>query len=155
MADYLSRHPTELHGATIKAETLWNEWFTVNSVNSLNKILENNGVTSKQGERVISAPENHSVKRNNAASENEPIRKRDARNSREASKKHCCQIERESKMSQSPSIKLLNEKVLPANYAADELIQRVIALVTKYNKTGISRLPSPCREKLSILFDRQ
>ena len=32
-------------------------------------------------------------------------------------------------MSQSPSVKLLNEKVLPANYAADKVIQRVIALV--------------------------
>ena len=49
-------------------------------------------------------------------------------------------------MSQRPSIKLLNEKVLPAKYAADELIQRVIALVKNHNKTGISRLPSPWRE---------
>ena len=32
MADYLSRHPTELQGSSINAETLWNEWFTVNSV---------------------------------------------------------------------------------------------------------------------------
>ena len=147
MADYLSRHPTELHGATIKAETLWNEWFTVNSVISLNNNLENNGATSEQGERVKSATENHSVNRNNAASESEPIRKRDARNSREASKKHCSQIERVSKMSPSPSIKLLNEKMLPANHAADKLIQRVIVLVINYNKTGISRLPSPWREQ--------
>ena len=39
MADYLSRHPSELEGASIKAETLWNEWFTVNSVISLNNVL--------------------------------------------------------------------------------------------------------------------
>ena len=32
-------------------------------------------------------------------------------------------------MSQSLSIKLLNEKVLPANYAADIVIQRVFTLV--------------------------
>ena len=47
----------------------------------------------------------------------------------------------------SPSIKLLNEKLLPANYVADKLIQRVISLVKTYNKTGVSRLPSPWREK--------
>ena len=35
MADYLSRHPTELEGASLKAGALWNEWFTVNSVISL------------------------------------------------------------------------------------------------------------------------
>ena len=29
MTDYLSRHPTELQGSSVKAETLWNEWFTV------------------------------------------------------------------------------------------------------------------------------
>ena len=35
MADCLSRHPSNLEGASIKAEMLWNEWFTVNSVNRL------------------------------------------------------------------------------------------------------------------------
>ena len=47
----------------------------------------------------------------------------------------------------SPSIKLLNEKLLRANYVADKLIQKVISLVKTYNKTGVSRLPSPWREK--------
>ena len=51
-------------------------------------------------------------------------------------------------MSQSPSIKQLNGKLLPANYCADKLIQQVIRLVKKYNKTGVTRLPSPWREKL-------
>ena len=41
MADCLSRHPSELEGASISAETLWNEWFTVNSLNTLNNVLEN------------------------------------------------------------------------------------------------------------------
>ena len=50
-------------------------------------------------------------------------------------------------MSQSPSIKQLNEKLLPANYCADKFIQRVIRLVKNYNKTGVIRLPSPWREK--------
>ena len=31
MADYLSRHPSNLEGTSIKVEMLWNEWFTVNS----------------------------------------------------------------------------------------------------------------------------
>ena len=50
-------------------------------------------------------------------------------------------------MSHSPSIKTLNEKLLPANYNADKLIQRVIRLVKNYNKMGVTRLPSPWREK--------
>ena len=31
-ADYLSRHPTELKGTVVKAEKLWNDWFTVNTI---------------------------------------------------------------------------------------------------------------------------
>ena len=45
MADYLSRHPTELQGASLKAESLWNEWFTVNSVISLKDVLEDGEVS--------------------------------------------------------------------------------------------------------------
>ena len=41
IANYLSGHPSELEGASINAETLWNEWFTVNSLISLNNVLEN------------------------------------------------------------------------------------------------------------------
>ena len=69
IADYLSRHPTELQGASVKAETLWNDWFTVNSVISLKVVLDNNGVTSEQGESVKCAKGNHSVNRINVASE--------------------------------------------------------------------------------------
>ena len=147
MTDYLSRHPSELQGAPVKAETLWNEWVTVNFVISLDNVLDNNevGVTSEQGKSVKCATENHSVNCINVASEKEPIRRPDARHSRETSKKHCSQIARKRKMRQSPSIRLLNEKVLPAYYAADKEIQRVIALVKNYNKTAISRLPSPWR----------
>ena len=138
----------ELQGATVKAETLWIEWFTVNSVNSLNNVLDTtNGARGEQGESVECAAEMHTVSRVNLASEREPIRTRDARNSREPSTKHCSYNTRKRKMSESPSIRLINEKVLPANYAADKTIQRVIALVKNYNKTGISRLPSPWREK--------
>ena len=68
MADYLSRHPTELQGASVKAETLWNKWFTVNSIISLNNVSDNNGVTSEQGEKVKCAKGNHSVNRINVAS---------------------------------------------------------------------------------------
>ena len=94
MADYLSRHPTDIQGPSVKAETLWNEWFTVNSVISLNYVLDNNGKTSEQGESVKCATENHSVNCINVASEKEPIRRRDARNSRETSRKHSSQITR-------------------------------------------------------------
>ena len=70
-----------------------------------------------------------------------------ARNSRDVSKKHCSYNTRERNISESPSIRLINEKMLPANHAADKIIQRLIALVKNHGKTGICRLPSPWREK--------
>ena len=71
------------------------------------------------------------------------IRKRDERYSRDKSKKDCRVTTRVRKMNESPSKKLLNEKLLPANYIANNLIQKGISLVTTYNETGVSRLPSP------------
>ena len=58
MADYLSRHPSELKGASLKAEALWNEWFTVNCVISLKDVLEDSDATSK-----ASASERNTVNR--------------------------------------------------------------------------------------------
>ena len=151
MADYLSRHLTELQGAAIKAETLWNEWFTVNSVIILNDVSVNkeatSAATSKQRKPARSVNESNTVNRKNAAKSNQPIRTRYKRNSRDSSKSHCSYSARKGKMNRSPSIKLLNEKLQPANYNADKLIQKVIGLVKKHNKTGVTRLPSPWREK--------
>ena len=149
MADYLSRHhPSELEGASIKAQTLWNEWFTVNSVISLNNVLENGEMTNEQAEAAKCVKENKSINRVAKANLKQPIRTRDERNSRDESKKHCRLTTRVSKMSdKSPSIKLLNGKLLPANYVADKQIHKMISLVKTCNKTGVSRLPSPWREK--------
>ena len=142
MADYLSRHPSELKGASLKAEALWNEWFTVNCVISLKDVLEDSDATSK-----ASASERNTVNRVIGTNSRQPIRKREERNPRDSSKNQCRTIERKVKMSEKSAINLLNEKLLPANYAADKLIQRVISIIKNYNRTAVSRLPSPWREK--------
>ena len=77
MADYLSRHPAELQGASVKAETLWNEWFSVYSVIRLNDVSDNNGTTNNQGEFVKRTTGNNTVNRIILANEKEPIRKQD------------------------------------------------------------------------------
>ena len=147
MANYLSRHPTELEAASIKAEALGDEWCTVNSVISLNNVLENGELTSEQAEAAKRVNESNSINRVVEANLKQSIKKRDKRSSRDKSKKHCRVNTRVRKMSESPSIKLLNEKLLHANDIADKLIQKVISLVKTYNKTGGSRLLSPCREE--------
>ena len=39
IADYLSRHPSQREGESVKAKDLWNNWFTVNHVIYVNSIL--------------------------------------------------------------------------------------------------------------------
>ena len=151
MANYLSKHPTELQGAAIKAETLWNERFTVNSVVSLNAVLVNkkatSAATSEQRKPARSVNESNTLNRINAAKSKQPIRTRDKRNSRDSSESHCSDSARKGKMDRSPSIKLLNGELLPASYSADKLIQKVLGLVKKYYNTGVTRLPSLWRKK--------
>ena len=141
MADYLSRHPTELQGASLKVEALWNEWFTVNSVIRVKDVLEDGTQESRPSES-----KRYSVNRKNQIKARKPIRERDERNSLEPSKIHCATNLNKRSMSENSAIQLFNEKLLPANYFADETIQRVIAIVNNYNKTAVSRLPSPWRE---------
>ena len=125
----------------MKAEALWNKRSTVNSVISLKDVLEDE--TQASGQSEIGRM---SLNRINQTKAREPIRKQDKRTSLEPSKIHCANNSNESTMSENSAIKLLNEKLLPANYFADKTIQRVIA-TKHYNKTAVSRLPSPWREK--------
>ena len=50
-----------------------------------------------------------------------------------------------------PTIYNLGEKVMLANYAVDEELQRIIKSIKQSNKTKIQKVPAPWREKLSIL----
>ena len=92
MVDYLSRHPTEWQGASLKAESLWNEWFTVNSVSGLKDVLEDGEVSSeasqaskaKQIKREVK--ERNSVNRVSEAKSRGPIKSEEARNPQDLSK---------------------------------------------------------------------
>ena len=147
IAYYLSRHPSNLEGASVKAEMLWNEWFTVNSVNSLFDVLDSSAKVSGRSEAAEMNDEKASVNHVNEAKSKQPIKSQEQRKPRETSKISCSVNKLKARMDQSPSIRALNEKLLPANYAADKTIQRIIAIVKSYNRTAVSRLPSPWREK--------
>ena len=78
-----------MQGAMVKAETLWTEWFTVNSVISLKDVLEANATTSEN--RANDESERNSIHRVIDAKNSQPIRKQDKRDLREQSKIHCSQ----------------------------------------------------------------
>ena len=109
MPNLLSRHPTEQLDSLVKAETLWKEWFTVNCVISRNIVLESSETSGEKEKLVKILNESNSVNRINNGVEKQPTRKRDKRISRETSKNQCSNTARTRMMSQSQSIKLLNE----------------------------------------------
>ena len=113
MADYLSRHPSNLEGASIKAEMLWNEWFTVNSVNSLIDVLDSS--VSGRSQAAEMNDEKTSINHVIEEKTNRPIKLQEQRNPRETSKISRSVTKLKARMSQSPSIRALIEKLLPAN----------------------------------------
>ena len=50
-----------MEGASIKAEMLWNEWFTANSVNSLIDVLDSTAKVSGRSEAAEMSDEKASV----------------------------------------------------------------------------------------------
>ena len=76
MADYLSRLPTELQGAAVKAETLWNERFTENNVICLN-------IDTEYGEATTEKIARNSLTCGNEKKLRKPKRKQDERKLRQ------------------------------------------------------------------------
>ena len=56
MADYLSRHPSSYEGKSVKAEQLFNDWFTVNVVEEFEKGFENTTGKSQQPIKIEQTP---------------------------------------------------------------------------------------------------
>ena len=123
IADYFSRHPTEMQGASLKAELLWNEWFFVKCVISLKDVLEGGEVSSKS-----SVKERNTVNCVSEAKSREPIKSQEARNSRESGQPQFGGNYSKVNMSENSAIQLLNEKLLPANYIADKTVQMLSLL---------------------------
>ena len=114
------------------------------SVINLNKVFENNDAASKQGVPVKRLNESNTVNRINEAEERQPIEKMAHRNFLETSRSHCGKKARVKKMTQSPSVQPLIEKLLPENYVLDKTLIKITSLIIKFNKSyRVRRLSSP------------
>ena len=169
-ADYLSRHPTELKGTVVKAEKLWNEWFTVNTITRINVIPENKTTPQDVPEEMKLTRAPDSVLRVEKEQEERKAEKAKEREGKQPIKspeskvnENECIIsadnklvnvskQRESKTMQtetSETIDKINQAYLPAIYEADKVLQKVIQLVKTREGSKFSRLPAPWREKFN------
>ena len=141
LADYLSRHPSEYNGSILKAEELFNNWFTINVVKEIVPTL------------------------NRKSAKNEPIRSEESFGRTKLANKsvltihqptqsnvNCEQIN-EKPINAEMANDLVNSKIsqvyVKANYENDKNIQKIIRLLKKKNSSVIARLPPPWREKFS------
>ena len=115
MADHLSRHPSGMNSSVIKAEMLWIEWFTVNSVNSLNNTLEDRAQPRDSDKTAYIEREKTSINHVEEVKSKRLIRSQETHKTRESNKLSRSVNNCKTRISQSPSIRLINEKLLPAN----------------------------------------
>ena len=142
MADYLSRHPSKYEGASILAEKLFNDWFTVSVVDYITPNFTG------------------------LANSREPIRSRESVNLEKANVNRILtvldktQTNKVSEIIAKPpenELKAFNNELasskiiknIQANAENDRLIQKVIGLVRSRNNAVIARLPPPWRKKFN------
>ena len=143
MADYLSRHPSKYEGASILAEKLYNDWFTVSVVDDITPNFTG------------------------LANSREPIRSRESVNLEKANVNRILTVIDKTQTNKVSEIiakppenelmafnnELASSKIsnvyIPANAENDRLIQKVIGLVRSRNNAVIARLSPPWREKFN------
>ena len=143
MADYLSRHPSKYEGASILAEKLFNDWFTVSVVDDITPNFTG------------------------LANSREPIRSRKSVNLEKANVNRILTVLDKTQTNKVSEIiakppenelmafnnELASSKIsnvyIQANAENDRLIQKVIGVVRSRNSAVIARLPPPWREKFN------
>ena len=145
----------------MKAEKLWNDWFTVNAITKSNAISEEettpSGATKsmklpRAPESVLKVESKQSEQQARTARKfegNQPIKslenqvkKRNRKITAANKNVKMSQADKMSKFTQvatSEIIEKLNDSYLPANYQADKMLQKVISLVKSREGAKISR----------------
>ena len=139
MAEYLSRHPSPYEGNVVKAEELFNNWFTINVIDGITPTLN-------KAMRAESAKPIKSQNRNKES--NTQVLTVHASVHTLTQSKQVDQLKDTEKMADLANSKI-SKVYVQANYESDKTIQKVIRLVKDRNVAVISRLPPPWREKFN------
>ena len=143
MADYLSRHPSNYEGASIQAEKLFNDWFTVNVVKDVTpkvKGLEN----WRQPIRLRECENSERKNVNSVLTVHAPMQ-----TSKESKEIVNPQNSDEMAFNSEKPVSKISDVHIQANAEDDRIIQKVKSLVQIKNNAIIARLPPPWREKFN------
>ena len=144
LADYLSRHPSEYCGSTVKAEEMFNSWFTINVVDEIVPPLKKK--PANKNEPIRFKLDN---KRNE--SENDSVLTIHTPTQLSAISKQKAKQRFNDKMAEAKDLSKskISQFYIQANYENDRNIQKIISLVKDKNPAVISRLPPPWGEKFN------
>ena len=151
IADYLSRHPSQIEGESVKAKELWNNWFTVNHVNNVNSILAEEftrPIRGRQWLKLNREDRRSKSEQTHASKQTTQLTKMGQNNSTNALAGKRISKQFESKVDIA---KKIGENMLIANYNDDENVQKLIKLVKSPTKAKIKALESPWRERFNSI----
>ena len=181
LADYLSRNPTIHNESSINANTLWDEWFTVNIVSEMktNLLMNRNAIRGERQPIRIenSAAEQKGEQSNSDAANGLKQTIKDALNEnnyatavemteREREEQQLQAIARKppikrpitlaliDKNSNTPlksSIQRIGETILAGTYKSDQTLQKVITLIQHYDEKQFKKFPKVWQNRFNEL----
>ena len=179
ITDYLSRNPTEQNEITIKAKTLWDEWFTVNIVAEMKSNFLTNRNAIRGDRQPISsdfdATEQKSESANNDAAATlkqtikdtltEITNNTDGTMSENDERKQLQElaikppikrpftlalVDKSSKTPLKSSIQRIGENILARTYESDQTLQAVIQLLKQFDTKKFKKLPKVSQNRFKV-----
>ena len=146
-ADYLSRHPSKYCGSTVKAEEMFNSWFTINVVDEIvpqlsRKLANKNEPIRIRIEGKRNASVNESVLTVHTPTQSSVISKQNSK------------VPVSGKMSEKKDLSKskISQNYVQANYENDRNIQKIIRLIKDKNPAVIFCLPSPLEREIRFIW---
>ena len=150
IADYLSRHPSQIEGKSVKAKKSWNNWFTVNHVNNVNSFLAeefNRPIRGRQWLKLRRDDKRSKSEQTHTTNENRQstrLAKMGQNNSSNELAGNRISKQFESKLELANKI---GKNMLIANSNDNENLQKLIKIVKNPTKAKTKALDSPWRER--------
>ena len=147
MADYLSKHPSNYEGASVQAEKLFNDWFTVSVVKKVTPKVKGDGLENLREPIKLRERENSERKDvNRVLTVHAPTQT--SEDSQEIANPQNSDL---MAFNSEKPVSKISDVYIQANAEDDRIIQKVKSLVQNKNNAILAPLPPPSREKFNSL----
>ena len=137
MSDYLSRHPSDYCGSTVKAEEMFSSWFTINIVDEIVSPLSGKLANENEPVRIKTEGKRNSSVKESVLKVHTPMRS-------SVISKQNTKVPISGKMTEERDLSKskISQNYVQANYENDRKFQKIIRSIKDKKPAVISRLPS-------------